>query len=356
MRAIVAGISLFYSIQLMANPMLLLQRDELTLNGFLMVDAGYTYVDNISGESETDFTSGMMSPNLIGLSGSYNTGKEIDIIFNLENQFSLEDGRTVGDDLFSRQSWIGLKTPYGSITGGKQYEFMFESLSEKRWGQKLSAVSLHQMQQGPYQSFGFPSIDFNRTSGAFRVESAVKYVSPVYNGMSAGIMYGDESSGAKTLSTGLNYANENLRINMAYTKSDGFLGSPSEVENYGIGFAMDVGNHTYDAIYTKTHNELNDAEVDVFGVGMHSMLGGNYSIYTNLQYMDGNASIGNRDAMQIGSTLMYKYSPNIDFYGTVVYQDTSGDGTTHANITAVPGSSSDESQLLTRIGVRFILF
>lgn len=375
-KIIIPALSMLALSATAAEPLLTYKNGPISLSGLVLIDAGYTYTDNQAGGSEIDFQSGMQSPNLIGVSGSYAIDDKLSLIFNLENQFSLEDGKTIGDGIFSRQAWLGLDTAYGKLTFGKQYEFMFESLSQNRLGHKLSAVSLHQMQQGPFDNFilpgpipGVPDIfhlDFNRISGAWRVDDSLKYVSPEFKGFTAGLMYGGDGvdyagskgnkSETKTSSAGINYKGSNLRANAAYTKSEDFLGLGSDIENYGAGLAWDFGKHTFDAIYTKTKNLTNKGEIDVYGVGLNNALAKQVSMYTNFQYMDGNKELKNRNAKQLGTTVLYHYSPNIDFYSSLVYQDASGDGGAQARIAAIAASSNDDSQLIARVGVRFLLY
>lgn len=377
MKKIMIAMLSVFTLSATAEPVLTYSKGPLNIGGLILIDGGYTYVDNQAGSAETDFQSGMQSPNLIGFNGSYSVNDDLSVIFNLENQFALEDGKTVGDGLFSRQAWLGVKTAYGSITAGKQYDFMFESLSQNRWGRKLASVSLHQMQQGPFDNFllpgpvpGVPDIfhlDFNRTAGAWRVDDSVKYMSPEINGFTAGVMYGGDGvdyagvdgdrTNSETLSGGINYRGDEFRANVAYTKTDDFLGLGSDVENYGAGFALDFGPHTLDAIYTNTRNMTSKGEIDVYGVGFNASVAKDISLYTNFQFMDGNAVLKNREAKQLGATLLYHYTPNIDFYGTIVYQDTSGDGGgAQARIAAIGASSDDESQFITRIGLRLLLY
>jgi len=377
MKKFLASILAVSSFGVCAEPVLSYSKDGFSLNGLILLDGGYTFSDDVAGTSETDFHSGMQSPNLIGLSGSYMYSEGYGVVFNLQNQFGLEDGKTIGDGVFSRESWIGISSPYGTVSAGKQYEFMFESLAQNRWGRKLSMVSLHQMQQGPFDNLivpggyqpGMPTVlhlDFNRVAGAFRVDDSIKYMSPDLNGFRAGVMYGGDGvdygsqdgdrTDSENYSAGLNYSGKSLRMNAAYTRSDNFLGLGSDIENLGVGFAYDVGKHTFDFLYTKTENKMSGGEVDVFAVGGYFSMNEKVSLYTNYQLMDGNAQLLNRKAHQVGATLLYHASPNLDLYGTLVYQDASGDGATNARIAAVSAASGDDAQSVLRLGVRLTLF
>ncbi|SFM26828.1 porin [Marinobacter zhejiangensis] len=377
MRKIICFISFFITTGASAEPYLSYSSENLTLNGLIIIDGGYTYADDIAGDSETDFQSGMQSPNLIGIGGSYMYGENYGVVFKLQNQFGLEDGKTIGDGLFSREAWLGVQAPYGTITAGKQYEFMFESLAQKRWGRNLPMVSLHQMQQGPFDNLlipgGYPPgvptvlhLDFNRVSGAFRVEDSLKYTTPEINGFSAGVLYGGDGvdyageggdrTDSETFSSGVNYGAGPVKFAAAYTRSNNFLGLGSDIANIGAGLAYDIGAHTLDFMYTKTENRTLGGEIDVYALGSFVSLGDKLSGYLNYQLMDGNDALLNRKAHQIGATLLYHASQHVDLYGTVVYQDTDGDDETNARIAAVSAASGDESQSIARVGVRLTLF
>ncbi|OYO29770.1 porin [Janthinobacterium sp. PC23-8] len=85
---------------------------------------------------------GIQSPNLLRFRGSEDLGIGNKAIFMLESRFQLDTGAQVGN-FFGRQAYAGLSGDWGTLTAGNQYEFMFESLSQQRFGPVIKYVSLY---------------------------------------------------------------------------------------------------------------------------------------------------------------------------------------------------------------------
>ncbi|MCP1117995.1 outer membrane protein OmpU [Robbsia andropogonis] len=150
-------------------------QSSVTLYG--IIDAGITYVSNQAGKHQFKFEDGANFGNRWGLKGSEDLGDGMKAIFDLENGFSLGTGafRQNGAE-FGRQAYVGLATPYGTVTFGNQYDFIFDTIT-------------------PFNVNGYASVysghmgNFDRISGV-QVANSVKYMSNAYNGLSFGLMYG----------------------------------------------------------------------------------------------------------------------------------------------------------------------
>ncbi|MES2257957.1 MAG: porin [Pseudomonadota bacterium] len=97
-----------------------------------LVDSGVEYVNNVNaaGDSVVRVPSLTGSfPSRIGFRGAEDLGNGSSAIFQLESGFGLDTGVSgQGGRLFGRQSWVGLKGSYGSLTIGRQYNMSFHSL------------------------------------------------------------------------------------------------------------------------------------------------------------------------------------------------------------------------------------
>ncbi|MDR8105025.1 porin [Burkholderia cenocepacia] len=108
-------------------------QSSVTLYG--IVDSGVAYVTNVGksggkNSSATQMISGGEAADRFGLQGVEDLGGGMKAIFTLENGFSLANGTLQqGGRLFGRQAFVGLKTPYGTVTLGRQkvpiYDYFF---------------------------------------------------------------------------------------------------------------------------------------------------------------------------------------------------------------------------------------
>ncbi|WP_240327471.1 porin [Burkholderia sp. IDO3] len=345
----------------MGVPLVAAAQSSVTLYGVL--DAGVTFISNQGGSRNTVMSTGMQVPNLFGLQGSEDLGGGLKAIFKLEGQFGLENGQSIGGGAFGRQTYVGLASPWGTLTFGNQYEFMFESLSAKRLGQSLGYVSLYNLQQGPFQGLGTPygGLDFNRVAGAFRVANAVKYETPDYRGLDAGVMYGFGGVAGSfgtdsTISAGINYANGPLGLNAAYTyaKDPTINNGRDGIRNWGFGGRYTIGKLQLDAMYTNTRNTFSNAHVDVYQAGIDYMFSPFTIVHGDYQYMKGNAKLGNNKAHQFGVTLDYWLSKRTDIYTNLVYQRASGNADANAWISGLSAPAAGGNQTAVRIGMRHL--
>ncbi|QIL83877.1 porin [Diaphorobacter sp. HDW4A] len=340
-------------------PLAAAAQSNVTMYGTL--DAGITTISNQGGSRNTILATGMQIPNLFGFQGSEDLGGGTKAVFKLETQFGLDDGQFIGGSGFTRQTYVGLASPVGTFTMGYQYEFMFESLSAARLAGSLPYVSLYNLQQGPFQGLGTPygGLDFNRVAGAFRVPNSVKFVTKDFNGFNAGVLYGmGEKTGSfgtnSTVSAGVNYASGPWGANAAYTYAqDTSINEGKDgIRNWGVGGRYTTSSMQVDAIYTNTQNTFTKARANVYQVGADFKITPTTILRGDYQLMKGNALMANNKAHQFGVTLDYWFSKRTDVYANLVYQRTSGNGSTNAWIAGLPGASDGHSQAAVRIGMR----
>lgn len=171
-----------------------------------VIDAGFTYVSNEGGESDFAPKDGANYGNRLGFKGAEDLGGGMKAIFTMEHGFQLKDGTDAKYQPFwGRQLFVGLETPVGTITLGRQYDFINEYLTLLNVGGFASVYAGHHG-------------DLDRISG-WRVNNAIKYKSKSYDGWSFGGMYApSENQGGSTLSLGAGYYSPGWSLGLAYVK------------------------------------------------------------------------------------------------------------------------------------------
>ncbi|MGF6873992.1 porin [Paraburkholderia sp. MM5477-R1] len=240
-------------------------QSSVTIYGLL--DAGITMLSNVGGSRAWVFDSGIQQANRFGFQGSEDLGGGTKAIFTLENGFSLNNGSAQqGGLLFGRQAYVGLSNPYGTLTLGRQYDFMAEELALTAAAAYIGGL------------YGWHLGDQDRIAGE-RLNNAVKYESPKIGGLTFGAMYsfggvpGDFNKNS-AWSAGVSYAFGPLNIGAAYTNTQdtqlpvySFLGltrfggvrvqpntvvSLDRTTNVGFGASYAIGSAMLHALYTWT--------------------------------------------------------------------------------------------------------
>src|SRR5260370_38557989 len=96
-------------------------QSSVTLYG--IVDEGITYTTNQNGHSNWQLQSGGASISRWGLRGVEDLGGGLQTVFLLEDGFDPSTGK-IGNNgaLFGRSAYVGIASPYGPLTLGRQYD------------------------------------------------------------------------------------------------------------------------------------------------------------------------------------------------------------------------------------------
>ncbi|OTP80395.1 porin [Caballeronia sordidicola] len=151
-------------------------QSNVTLYG--IIDEAFQYTTNQAGGHAYQLASGTLSASRFGFRGREDLGSGYAAIFQLENGFNANTGK-LGQNgrLFGRQSWVGISTPYGAVTLGRQYDFETTFVGPFESGYAWSG--------GPGTQPG----DNNNMNASFRLNNAVKFVSNPYHGLTVGAVY-----------------------------------------------------------------------------------------------------------------------------------------------------------------------
>ncbi|WP_144110250.1 porin [Paraburkholderia sp. BCC1886] len=336
--------------------------NSVTLFGLL--DAGILYVPNQAGHGTTAADSGMMAPDLFGVTGTENLGGGTRAIFKLVSQFNLTNGTTIPGPgtLFSREAYVGLQNPrYGTLTLGDQYDVMTDELLS--FDASLYFGTFYDARQGPFAALRIPnnpsgSSDFDHVSGSMRISNAVKYKTPVSDGLSLTALYGfgdvaGSISADSTYGFGADYSNGPIAIGAAYSESKyaELNNGHDGIRTFGMGAHYAFSHLTVYLLYTNTRNTLTRAAVNVYEVSESYRMSPVLTFGASYQYMQGNAQLTDNHATQVATTLRYALSKRTTLSFSLIYQHAAGDlPDTNAWINTLQPSSSS-TQMLVRAGI-----
>jgi len=335
---------------------------------FGLIDTGITYVSNQGGHSNVRMDDGINSPDLWGIQGVEDLGGGTKAVFNLTNQFSVDNGSFLpGQSIFSRNAYVGLtNVQYGALTLGNQYDFMVDSLYSSRDDPAIYAGHLYGQASGPYQKLALPGNatgDFDWYRAAGRITNSVKYVSPVIAGFSVGAMYGfggvPGSVGTGDASSfALNYASGGFGANAAYTfvktpATAGVIGPQVSVRNWGAGTRYQWRTVGVSALFVTVRNTANNAYVYEASFGTNWLVRPDLSLGASYFYSKGNEVVTNNHAHQAALIAEYFLSKRSSVYVMSVYERANSGAQALINgFTGTTAASSGQNQFLARVGVR----
>jgi predicted porin len=193
-------------------------QSSVTLYG--VVDDGLTYVSNVqkksgsgrSGGSQFAMTDDDQYTDRWGLKGAEDLGGGYQAIFTLESGYNVNSGQLEqGGTFFGRQAYMGIASPYGTVTLGRQYDPIVDYIQP----------FIGSLEGGEYAIEGN---DLNNFGDSFRVNNAIKFSSISYDGLKFGGLYGfggvpGSFSRNSVFSVGGIYKNGPLGISAAYLKA-----------------------------------------------------------------------------------------------------------------------------------------
>ncbi|WP_206951474.1 porin [Trinickia acidisoli] len=187
-------------------------QSSVTLYG--LIDEGLDITSNAGGARSYQMVSGDTVGSRFGIKGNEALGGGLKALFVLENGFNANTGALgQGGLMFGRQAYVGLgSTRYGTVTMGRQYDPTIDLWSgftaAGNWEGDLGAH--------PYDN---DNADYD-----YRIQNAVKYVSPTVAGLTGEAMYGFSNStsfaGNRLYGAALQYQMGQFSAAVAYLKTD----------------------------------------------------------------------------------------------------------------------------------------
>jgi predicted porin len=144
------------------------------------------------GKSAAQVSGGGMSTSYWGLKGAEDLGNGYKAIFALEGFFLAQNGqygRFTGDTMFSRNAYVGVESPYGTVTAGRLTTPLF--VSTILFNPFVDSYQFSPMVWHTYLGLGtFPTYSTDMgVTGDSGWSNAVSYSSPNFNGLTAQAMY-----------------------------------------------------------------------------------------------------------------------------------------------------------------------
>lgn len=186
-------------------------QSSVTLYG--IVDAGILINNNVKGLHE--YALSQASSSRWGLKGTEDLGGGLSAIFDLESGFTTGTGALAqGGLLFGRKAFVGLSSKeWGTVTAGRQYSASNDLTSVFASGADWAASGL---------GYGTRASDVDNVDTSNRIQNSIKYESPNYNGLQAGVLYslggqaGDFSRNS-VVDAALSYSNGPVSLGAGYT-------------------------------------------------------------------------------------------------------------------------------------------
>ncbi|CAH2894417.1 MAG: Outer membrane porin [uncultured Paraburkholderia sp.] len=156
-------------------------QSSVTLYG--VIDEGVSWVSNVrtasgAGVSQVAVASSIIQASRWGLRGTEDLGGGLRAVFVLENGFDPSTGQSGQGGLeFGRQAYAGLSGNYGTLTLGRQYDLVVDSVGPFVAGTQWGGITAAH------------GGDIDNMLNTWRVNNSVKYSSPEILGMKFGALY-----------------------------------------------------------------------------------------------------------------------------------------------------------------------
>ena len=340
-------------------------RAESSVSVYGMVDVSVKVVSNYGGGRRIGQDSGDQQSPRLGFKGTETLGNGVQTIFVAETGFNMDTGGFAqGGAPFARQVYLGFSTPVGTLTAGRQYDFMVE----------LGAF--HAVWQGT-GTLDWNLGDNDRVSGQ-RLDNSVRYLFKS-DKLTAGAMYSvSETSGTtKTPSASSflgSYSGDGWAVAAAATlmrdapvapfASLGvpeFFGLPtlstqgapttfvaSSIDNFGAGASYTTGPWMFLALATETRYARGGAKETIQNRNIAVRYGASRGLVYTLSLAD--SELNTTSAKRMALSADWFLSKRTDLYLYGVKERAEGAGARAVLFTTVP--SSGHQQYAVAAGIR----
>jgi predicted porin len=317
------------------------------------IDTGLLYQSKTAdghGSAFGTLNSGVW-PTWWGLRGAEDIGGGTKVIFTLEGGFSVNTG-AIGDsngNLFGRQAYVGIDSPYGKLTTGLQISPFYYSIAtaDPRGDSLFFAGSM-----APYvTAFGL--------NGAFE-SNAVVYTSPKIAGLKFSLEYafgnvaGNVTAGSHMVASAT-YETGPITATAAYfAAKDAETGAATyHGQNVGIGYAL--GSVIFKVAFQKYKNMSTDApltNLNVYEAGVDWQITPALAA-SAAAYMTRDRNVSANRSMMYGGGLMYSLSKRTMIYGQIGYVNNEAEMNTSLAVDAAQSFAiSNGGTVAVNVGIR----
>jgi predicted porin len=325
--------------------------DSITVYG--LIDAGLTRYSNAGAaagsKSQIKMDTGIANGNRIGFTGQEYLNANVDAFFTLETGYSVDDGTLAqGGLLFGRQAFVGLRNAYGSVSVGRQYDFM---INENAYSTGVATVA-GLLAFGLHQSGRTAGVLNDHTYAGDRVNNSIKFESQKFAGWSLGALYGlgevaGNSAAGRTYSARVAYDNGPASAGLALTDLRDAAGVYT-TRIYGLGGSYQLDSVRPFALLTQVKNNAGmQPKANNYEIGANWSATPVVDLGAGLQRQTRNNNI--RSANQLTLVVNYKLSKRTNVYAAGAFLRDQG---YPAQTTTFGAVSSDGTQNALRIAIR----
>jgi len=278
------------SLTLSSHAAINLASDQVNLQLSGLIDTGIASVSNVKQGTKTKTTGvdSILGVSNLGLSGDYKIDEDYQAFFKLQAGFNPSKGEQSKDgELFDRNAYIGMKTPYGAVSIGKQWTFNDD------W-------FVGSVFKGGYNSGAiFKFSEFDAVSEIY--SNLIKYTSPELDGWQFGAIYGLKDDSTK------NTHGQIFSGAFKYTANQWMIGGAYEDHE-----AQDNDHHyklstlAYRYNFSKLSTRLGMAYSDIDGPGQYAAIASN-------------SAKQQAWATEIG--VDYLFTPKLTLSGDIIYKE-----------------------------------
>lgn len=338
-----------------------------TVSIYGIINDGIGYVNNQNGHGNVFNSPGNLRGNRLDFAGTEDLGGGYKALFLLENGFGVNNGTLQqGGRLFGRQAYVGMNTPFGQLTFGRQYDFMidmgrFSAGSYTGYGWRPQTA-------GQFTGSNGSTSDTDRLGGA-RVDNAVKYISPSLYGASVSALYGFDQGSTSgttpghTLSLNAKYLRGPFAAGATFTSLTDPTGglSPAQqglgsgsYQNYALGMSYDFGKFILGGLLTEDRWSATNDRTRSFEINLRYLVTSSFVIGGGWFHIMPNHGGSNLILDGVRNQLTwiadYSFSKRTDVYFTGAFQIAGGHN--NAFIYDAINPSSTNRQTALEIGIR----
>jgi len=242
-----------------------------------------------------------------GLEGGWTPGVTLETFVRFQDWST---GRNSNDPFFSRNAFVSLASPYGTIRVGRLQTYLFDSTA--RFNAMGNSVAF-----SPAIRHVFASGNLEGVQGDFYWNRAVSYSTPTYGGVTGNLMYsqgqtearGDRAAASLIVSKGLFGAA--LSVQRVH-RNDGIIDPVSE-NTYQVGVTYNFGIVKVFALHTQTRDRGLDVRSKLSSGGVTLSVGPG-----TLQAQAGHATAEgvavDRKHTSFSAAYLYPYDSRTDLY------------------------------------------
>ena len=336
----------FAALALAASSVAFAQNNTSSVTVYGVVDANVQVLDGAS--TLTRVQSGGLNGSRLGFKGSEDLGGGLRAIFTLESGINLDDGSTGQGTFWGRQAYVGLASPFGTVTLGRQYGSLyalssdFSEFSNNNVGASTAIIGGFGGYE-PVRGVGATSTaSVTGNGGPSRVNNSIKYESVRFGGFSGGALVGlgeaaGNTSGNRLGDVYVRYSDYGFDAMLSY------VDDKAELTNANVRTTSGAASYTFGAaritggVLSVDDRSVANADGEGYWVGGSYRFGGTHLV--KAQYVESKLKNAPVDGKTKAFGLGYQYdlSKRTALYTSVTQFKNEGAGYTPRAAGSFPG-------------------